>query len=60
VQTGSRKIEINGPQHASEILKKLGLNPEAHLVVINGKLTTEDEVAPADAHVKIIKVVSGG
>jgi len=60
VQTGSQKIEIDGPQRASEILKKLGLNPEAHLVVVNGKLTTEDELVPADAHVKIIKVISGG
>lgn len=60
VQNGNKKIEIDGSRRVSELLKSLGLNPESHLVIVNGRLTTEDEVIPADANVKIIKVVSGG
>jgi len=43
-----------------ELMKNLNLNSEEFLVVVNGKLVTEDEVIPEDAEVKIIPVVSGG
>ena len=43
-----------------ELMKNLNLSSEEFLVVVNGKLVTEDEVIPEDAEVKIIPVVSGG
>ncbi|MCD6545797.1 MAG: MoaD/ThiS family protein [Thermotogae bacterium] len=43
-----------------ELMKNLNLSSEEFLVVVNGKLVTEDEVIPKDAEVKIIPVVSGG
>ncbi len=60
IKVGHKTLNIKGSKKVREILKELDLNPEAHLVVVNGKLVTEDETVDEDATVKIVKVVSGG
>ena len=60
IKVGHKTLNIKGSKKVREILKELDLNPEAHLVVVNGKLATEDETVDEDATVKIVKVVSGG
>uniref|UniRef100_A0A7C4VSU2 Thiamine biosynthesis protein ThiS n=1 Tax=Fervidobacterium thailandense TaxID=1008305 RepID=A0A7C4VSU2_9BACT len=43
-----------------ELLKKLGLNPEEHLIIVDGELYTEDRVIRKDKEVLIVKVTSSG
>lgn len=43
-----------------ELLKKLGLNPEEHLIIVDGELYTEDRVIKKDKEVQIVKVTSSG
>lgn len=43
-----------------ELLKKLGLNPEEHLIIVDGELYTEDRVIKKDKEVLIVKVTSSG
>ena len=45
---------------ARDAIKKIGLDPEAVLVVVNGKLMTDDVVLREGDEVKLIAVVSGG
>ena len=41
-------------------IKKVGLNPEAVLTVLNGELVTDDRIVEQDDTLKLIAVVSGG
>ena len=45
---------------ARDALKKIGLDPESVLVVVNGKLVTDDVVLREGDEVKLVAVVSGG
>lgn len=45
---------------ARDALKKIGLDPEAVLVVVNGKLVTDDVILREGDEVKLVAVVSGG
>ncbi|WP_277601794.1 hypothetical protein [Fervidobacterium sp. 2310opik-2] len=42
------------------MLKRLNLNKEEHLIVVDGELYTEDRVIKKDKEVKLIKVTSSG
>ena len=44
---------------ARDALKKIGLDPESVLVVVNGKLVTDDVVLREGDEVKLVAVVSG-
>lgn len=44
----------------SRLLDELSLSKEAHLVIANGTLVTEDCKLGADDKVKLIRVISGG
>ena len=55
-----KKVEIERPIKVKELLKKLSLSGESHLVVVNGNLLTEDDIVRNGDNVRIIKVVSGG
>ncbi len=46
--------------NVGSLLDRLSLNPEMHLVVVNGELRTEDEFIMDGEDCKIIRVVSGG
>lgn len=49
------------PLTVKGIFKKLNLNPEIYLVVLeDGYLATPDRVITKDESIKIIRVVSGG
>ncbi|MFN4189787.1 MAG: MoaD/ThiS family protein [Pseudothermotoga sp.] len=43
-----------------EVLKKLNLNPEEHVVVVDGQVYTEDRVIKKGSEVVIHKVTSAG
>ena len=45
---------------ARAAIKKVGLEPEAVLVVRNGKLVTDDTLLRDEDEVKLIAVISGG
>jgi sulfur carrier protein ThiS len=55
-----KKWELKGNITARDAIKKTGLDPESVLVVVNGKLVTDDVVLRADDQVKLVAVVSGG
>ena len=42
------------------LLEELSLSKEAHLVVANNKLVTEDHKLEATDDVRVIRVISGG
>jgi len=52
--------ELKGNITARDAIKKVGLEPEAVLVVVNDKLVTDDVVLKDDDQVKLVAVVSGG
>ncbi len=52
--------DIEKPLTAGKLLEKFSLNPEAHIVVANEKLVTEDCKLSHEDSVKIIRVISGG
>jgi|GEM_PF-106135 sulfur carrier protein len=55
-----REVEIQGRRRVEELLRELGLNPEAVLVIRgDGLLTRDMEVGEEDV-VEIRPVVSGG
>ena len=45
---------------AGQLLEKFSLNPEAHIVIANEKLVTEDSRLSREDNVRIIRVISGG
>ena len=55
-----KKWELPGGMTARDAIKKVGLEPEAVLVVRNGELVTDDVILSDEDEVKLIAVVSGG
>ncbi len=55
-----KKYEVKPNITARDALKKIGVEPEGVLVVVNGKLTTDDAVLREGDRVKLVAVVSGG
>lgn len=55
-----QKWELKGGITARDAIKKIGLDPEGVLVVVNGKLSTDDVILKAEDAVKLVAVVSGG
>ncbi len=55
-----KKWELKGGATARDTLKKLGIELESVLIVVNGKLATDDVVLRDDDDVKLVAVVSGG
>jgi len=56
----TREVSFQGPKPVSSILMKLGLPREAHLVIYNDVLVTEDTMIPDDGVIEIRPVISGG
>jgi thiamine biosynthesis protein ThiS len=52
--------ELKAGTTARDTLKKIGVDPESVLVVVNGKLVTDDVILKEDDQVKLVAVVSGG
>ena len=55
-----KEWEFPGGMTARDAIKKVGLDPEAVLVVRNGELVTDDVILRDGDEVKLIAVVSGG
>ncbi|AKI97136.1 hypothetical protein IX53_04140 [Kosmotoga pacifica] len=43
-----------------KLLETLNLNPESHIVLVNGAIKTSDSKISEDAEVRIVRAVSGG
>ena len=56
----TREVVFKGPKPVSSILTKLGLPREAHLVIYDDVLVTEDTLIPDEAVIEIRPVISGG
>ena len=55
-----KKWELPGNIAARDAIKKVRLDPESVLVMVNGKLVTDDTILKEDDEVKLVAVVSGG
>ncbi len=55
-----KEWELPGGMTARDAIKKVGLDPEAMLVVRNGELVTDDVILSDEDEVRLIAVVSGG
>jgi sulfur carrier protein ThiS len=55
-----REVEIPGPVGVLPLLRQLGYNREAVLVIVDGTLVTGEATIPEGAQVEIRPVVSGG
>ncbi len=55
-----KKWELKAGISARDALKKIGLDPESVLVVVNGKLVTDEVILKENDQVKLVAVVSGG
>jgi sulfur carrier protein ThiS len=60
IQFRSKTFEVKPNIAARDALKKVGIEPEGVLVVLNGKLTTDDVMLKDGDKVKLIAVISGG
>lgn len=55
-----KKWDMKGNITARDAMKKIGVDPESVLVVVNGKLVTDDALLKEGDQVKLVAVVSGG
>ncbi len=55
-----REVEVPGPDRALALVRQLGYNREAVLVIVNGTLVTGDVTIAEGSEVEIRPVVSGG
>ncbi len=60
VEFRNKRFEVKPNIAARDALKKIGIEPEGVLVVVNGKLTTDDVILKEGDKVKLVAVVSGG
>jgi sulfur carrier protein ThiS len=55
-----KKWELKGSITARDALKKINIDPESVLIVVNDKLVTDDTVLQEIDKIKLVAVVSGG
>ena len=55
-----RQVEVKGPKRTKDLLRELNLVIEAHLVIRDNDLVTEDEMLSDTDHIEIRPVISGG
>jgi len=60
VEWDGKQYEFEKPMLVSRLLEELSLTREAHLVVANSRLVTEDFKLGVEDDVKVIRVISGG
>jgi sulfur carrier protein ThiS len=60
VEWDGKSYEIEKRMTGAKLLDSFDLSREAHLVVANGKLITEDQTLNSSDTVRIIRVISGG
>ena len=60
VEWDGKSYDIEKRMTGKKLLESFNLSREAHLIVANGKLTTEDQMLNTTDSVRIIRVISGG
>ncbi len=55
-----KQIEINGVIRGRDLFRKLNINEEEYLLIVNGKLTPLEENIKDGSKVEILPVISGG
>ena len=60
VKYDGREYEFEGRLRGRDIIRKLGLNTEAVLMIVEGKLVSLEDYIDEDKEVEIVKVISGG
>jgi sulfur carrier protein ThiS len=56
----TRELEIDGPLTVANLLARLDLNRESHLVIEDGELVPGDKTLRSDAVIEVRPVISGG
>jgi len=56
----NKEYEVNAGMTVRDAIRKIGLEPEAVLAVVNGQLITDDTVIREGMEIKLVAVVSGG
>jgi sulfur carrier protein len=56
----ARIVDVKGPKRAKDVLRELNLVVEAHLVIRDNELVTEDEMLHDKDRIEIRPVISGG
>lgn len=60
VEWDGKSYDIEKRMTGKKLLESFNLSREAHLIVANGKLTTEDQMLNTTDMVRIVRVISGG
>jgi len=60
VEERGKKRKVSGVKDVASLFKKMNLNIEEYVVVVNGKIVLEDEKLEKEDKVKLYPVVSGG
>jgi sulfur carrier protein ThiS len=60
VEWEGKVAEVDKRLTVDKLLELYSLSREAHLVIANGSLVTEDRMLGGDDRVKIVRVISGG
>ncbi len=55
-----RELDVEGVRLVDQLLRRLELNPESHLVVVNGEMVTGDHRLSDADEVEIVSAISGG
>ena len=56
----ARIVDVKGPKRAKDVLRELNLIVEAHLVIRDNELVTEDVMLNDKDRIEIRPVISGG
>ena len=54
------EIDIDGSLKVHQLLAKLNLNPESHIVIRNEELLTSHDIIGNDEVIEIVSAISGG
>ena len=60
VEWDGKSYDVEKRMTGAKLLESLNLSREAHLIVANGRLITEDQTLNLTDTVRIIRVISGG
>lgn len=60
VEWDGKSYEFEKPLLVSRLFEHFSANRESYLVIVNGKLVTEDHKLAREDEVKIVRVISGG